>query len=227
MLRAAQHLQAEEEEQTTRERHLEHFLGLAERAAPELRGPAQVSWLSAFDHDWPNLRAALRSAESRDNLQALARIGIVLVPFWEVRGYLSEGRRWLDLALGRRRSPDASADGEVAFPDRADYLSPSQRARALIGAARLAQWQADLDRADALLEEGVVLTRDFNDQRLTAEALTWLGTVRRRRGEYDEAERLLRESVSMHEAHGDAGGAAWALCNLGSVIRNLAEQIAN
>jgi hypothetical protein len=183
-----------------------------------------VSWLGALDHDWHNLRAALRWAESRRDVAAIARLGVALVPFWEVRGYLSEGRRWLDQALAAPASARPRVSRVLASEEHSGSLPLDLRTRALIGAARLAQWQADLDSADALLEESLVLAHELDDQRLIAEAMTWLGTVRRRRGAYVEAERLLTTSLTMHEAHGDASGAAWALCNLGAVAGNLAEQ---
>ncbi|MBA2449954.1 MAG: adenylate/guanylate cyclase domain-containing protein, partial [Chloroflexi bacterium] len=44
---------------TVRHRHTQHFLKLAERAAPELRGPNQVAWLDRLTTDHDNARAAL------------------------------------------------------------------------------------------------------------------------------------------------------------------------
>ena len=41
-----------------RRRHLTYFLGLAEEAASELRGPHQVEWLNRLERDYDNLRAA-------------------------------------------------------------------------------------------------------------------------------------------------------------------------
>src|SRR5262249_913366 len=43
----------------TQERHLAYFLGLAERALPQLRGPHDATWLTRLEAEHDNLRAAL------------------------------------------------------------------------------------------------------------------------------------------------------------------------
>ncbi|MFB9435873.1 AfsR/SARP family transcriptional regulator [Streptomyces showdoensis] len=48
-----------------RDRHLRHYLALAERAEPQLRGPGQRTWLTRLDAEAGNLRAALDEAVRR------------------------------------------------------------------------------------------------------------------------------------------------------------------
>src|SRR5262249_41347143 len=56
----AQHrLEASGEVEAARARHAEQYAALAERAAPELRGSAQLAWLGRLDHERDNLWAAL------------------------------------------------------------------------------------------------------------------------------------------------------------------------
>ncbi|GAA2216062.1 hypothetical protein GCM10009850_115310 [Nonomuraea monospora] len=45
-----------------RERHLRHYLGLAEQAEPHLRGSRQQEWLARLDADAANFRSALQEA---------------------------------------------------------------------------------------------------------------------------------------------------------------------
>src|SRR5262249_61587086 len=97
---AAQQLAASGEREPVASRHAAWYLALAERAAPELRGPDQVAWLSRLDHDYDNLRAALGQAEHSGDVETSARLAGALVPFWEVRGAVGGGRGWLETGLG-------------------------------------------------------------------------------------------------------------------------------
>jgi hypothetical protein len=83
------------------------------------------------------------------------RLGGALFAFWSVRGYQSEGRRWLEEAL--------AIDGRG---------SPEVRAMALAGAGTLAIDQGDYDRAQEACEEGLELlaqeARETSKTSLTA-----------------------------------------------------------
>src|SRR5262249_37908031 len=86
-------------------RHAEHYLALAEEAAAQLRGSAQGAWLERLEEESGNLRAALHWALDRDSgpSEQRAALGLRLASalwrFWHVRGYLSEGQRWLEELL--------------------------------------------------------------------------------------------------------------------------------
>src|SRR5436309_1522975 len=71
-----------------------------------------------------------------------------LVQFWEVRGYLTEGRSYLAEALGR---------------EGADSPTP-ERAKALNAAAVLAWMQGDSGAARALFEESLAIRRELGDK---------------------------------------------------------------
>jgi non-specific serine/threonine protein kinase len=204
---ALRHLIAEGEEVEARATHAAYFLRLAEAAAPELRGPAQVAWLARLRHDQDNLRAALRWAEARGDYETVARLAVALVPFWEVQGALTDGRRWLATALVRDASPS---------------LPVARRSRALLAAGRLAFWQVDLVQATALLDESLSLARATGDGHVVAEALTWLGFVSNRQRDFSAAVRQLEESLALHRTLDDDRGIALATYALGSVAANQA-----
>ncbi|MDX1530072.1 MAG: protein kinase, partial [Rhodothermales bacterium] len=79
--------------------HAHHVLDLAERAAPELTGAEQGTWLDRLDAEHDNLRAALDAAEADGDTGLGLRLGTALWRFWLVRGHLAEGRRRLERLL--------------------------------------------------------------------------------------------------------------------------------
>ncbi|MCP2339950.1 BTAD domain-containing putative transcriptional regulator [Actinomadura rupiterrae] len=85
---ALERLDEAEERTATRERHLRHFLALAETAEPRLRGSEQRAWLTRLDADAANLRAALDEASPSD----ASRLAAALTWWWLMRGRFHEAR---------------------------------------------------------------------------------------------------------------------------------------
>jgi non-specific serine/threonine protein kinase len=163
-----------------RSRHLEWFVGVAERAAPELRGTDQVLWLNRLEQEHDNFRAALEwSLSVEGGAEAGMRLSGALYRFWYRRGYLTEGFQWLESALSAGRAP------------------ANARARALHGAGYLAWGQGDRTRARALLAESLALYRDLGDKRGLARTLNSFGIIAEEDGNPDEAQRLYEEGLSL------------------------------
>jgi predicted ATPase len=120
--------------------------------------------------------------------------------FWWVRGYLIEGRGWLErtLALGAGGPPEL-------------------RARVLTGAGTIADAQGDHDRATACYEEALALSRTSGDGAGAAKALESLGSIAQNRGEFARAAALFEEALALFRAVGHRPGVAHALLNLGNV----------
>ncbi|MGH8980704.1 MAG: ATP-binding protein [Acidimicrobiales bacterium] len=58
-----------------RRRHASHYLALAERAAPALRGgPGQAAWMKRLDLEWPNLRTATERFHAGDDASSVVRL---------------------------------------------------------------------------------------------------------------------------------------------------------
>ncbi len=85
-------------------RHASYFLELAEQAETELHGPRQTTWLNRLARDHDNLRAASRCASEAGETERLLRVGAALFIFWMAKGFLSEGRRWLDPLLAENQT---------------------------------------------------------------------------------------------------------------------------
>lgn len=98
---AQEKLDAAEECPEIRDRHLRHFLQLAEETAPKLSGPYQRLWLDWLEDEYDNLRAALDWAQESAQIEAGLRLAIAIYQFWTIRDYASEGLAWMERLLGR------------------------------------------------------------------------------------------------------------------------------
>jgi hypothetical protein len=115
--------------------HAHYFAALAEKAEPHLTGTHQVEWMVRLEDEHDNMRAVLQWAkekgqtgnreagegvEAEEAAQTGLRLAAALWRFWQVRGYLSEGREQLNsvLTFGPRR-----AKGEAAREARAKVLN--------------------------------------------------------------------------------------------------------
>lgn len=87
------------EEDAVRRRHADHFLDLAERADPELRGRDQRTWLERLEPEAANLRAAQDTYHRTGAAGPALRLATALVWYHYLRGRLTEARRSLSAAL--------------------------------------------------------------------------------------------------------------------------------
>ena len=184
-----------------RDRHLAHFLALAEEAEPALKGADQATWLDRLEAEHDNLRAALGWAREAGATEVGLRLAGALWRFWLMRGHFHEGRTWLEGAL-------AGAEG----------AAPNVRAEALQGAGVLAAEQGDYGRAAASFTGSLALRREMGDRRGSARTLSNLGIVAYEQGEYGRAAALHEEALALCRELGDKRGLALALGNLGLVV---------
>jgi non-specific serine/threonine protein kinase len=204
-----QQLERSGETAAVRDRHLAWCATLAEQAAPALLGPEQAAWLARLEREHDNLRGALQWALERSLSTLALRLATGLWQFWRIRGYYSEGRRWLAAALA------------LAAPDDAgDATSTALRAGALDGAAWLAEVEHDFAQAAALFAQSGALRRALGqDERVTSGLIT-AGMEARARGDYAHATALLEQSLAQHRAEGNREGIMQA--GLGASLSQLA-----
>ncbi len=184
-----------------RRRHGGWFLALAERAEPKLQGPDQRRWLAWLEVEHANLLAALEwSRSAHPGSDVGLRLASALWRFWWMRGYLAEGRRWLEGLLKESRGAPTAV-----------------RARALIQAGRLAWAQSDFAAAGAFSEESLALSRALGDRQAVADALNTLGLVAWTRSDYPAARTIYEEGLALSRELGDKRRTAVLLNNLGIV----------
>lgn len=193
-------LAADGEAGALRVRYAQFYLSFAERAEPELLGTDQASWLDRLEAEHDNLRAAARRAEESGETEVGLRMAVALWRFWEMRGFIAEGRERLSRLL--------SAAGPV---------SARARLKALYAAGVLADAQCDYDEARAMFEENLKLHRELGDKWGIASSINNLGIAAIRQRDYDAARSLYEESLAFWRELGDRRAVALSLANLGNV----------
>jgi len=181
-----------------RRAHAAYYLDLAETAELELMKPQQEVWLRQLDQEYDNLRAALQRFLERGEGDYALRLASALSRFWEIRAYLSEGRRWLDTTLTTGRT-----------------LATTARAKALRGAGVLAAAQGDLPRAAALIDESLTLWQEIGDKAHQAEALVDLAWMRYIGPDPRQATPLFAQGRTLYHELGGKVGQSAALMGLG------------
>jgi DNA-binding CsgD family transcriptional regulator len=171
---------------------------LVEGAEAQLNGPEQVEWLDRLEEDHDNLRAAIRWALEQGEAEMALRLSASAAHFWYPRGYLNEGRRYLEVAL--------AGDGSCAA-----------RAKTLTEVGWFALEQSDYEPAQRSLEESLLLYRDLGDNYGVAHALECLGVAKTRLGDYGRATQLQEESLALYRELGHKWGIAVSLVNLGTL----------
>jgi predicted ATPase/class 3 adenylate cyclase len=175
-------------------RHAEHFLRLAIEVELHLTADDQGAWLDRCEQEHANLRAALRWAIDRGEAGPAQAAAGALWRFWQQRGHLAEGRRWLEetLALPSGQAPTAA------------------RAKALAGAGGIAWW-SDQGASYAFYDEALAIERELGDPARLAEALYNQAFAVAAEQNLNLAARLLDESLELFRQVGDEPGVARVL----------------
>lgn len=188
--------------------HAAHYLALAEQAAPELTGPHQAIWLMRLGRAYNNLRAALSWMREQHQTELGLRLAGALVRLWTTRGYIGEGRKWLESLLAQTVAVAAPA---------------AVRAKAVYAAGLLANTAGDHTQAALLLEESIALFQEAEDRLGAVRALNTLGGVAYDLGDLHGAVALFEQTLAQSRAAGNLGEVARALANLGEAYYHLGD----
>ena len=226
---AIDRLAAEGEDRAIRERHLAHFLHLAESASEPLGGPEQGKWLARLDQDRDNLFAAHRTCDiATDGVERGLRLVTALIRYWFNRGALLQGQRVFEEALAR---PGVEQHGALyaltlmnygrllAFRG-LDQQAAAQYSRSIdvarscgalpvvvesmgrMGYALLGL--NDRTGARAVLEEACTRARTLQgDRRAAAVAFSNLAELERLEWHFDAAAPLYEECLAINRSLGD------------------------
>jgi DNA-binding CsgD family transcriptional regulator/tetratricopeptide (TPR) repeat protein len=201
-------LTSSDEMEEARRAHAAYYLHEALEAEAYLFGAGQGQWFDWLEREYDNLRAALRWAteqaghgEVGQKGETALRLSGALVRYWAIRGSLSEGLAWLEKAQATT-----------------SHIWAPTRIRALSGAAWLAFFLGDVERAEALCEECLRLyraARETKEARDLTASLLWLGWLPLRHDHDDEVNFLLEEGRALAREAGDTKNLAYLLHFLG------------
>ena len=205
---AAERLAHVDGAEPTAARHAGYYTALVERGEAELVGPRQAAAMDRLEAEHDNLRAALRWQVSRGDAAGAARLAGSVWRFWQTRGYLAEGRRWLREVLALRPPTGANPQAALAWS--------AARPRALQGAGVLAWGQGEYDEARALFQESLADFERLGEEEGVAALRNNLGVIALHRADYAEATRLFEASLDLRRRQGNRLGIATLLNNLGA-----------
>ena len=223
-------------------RHMGYFLELVEKCDEAYRRTRQVEWLDELNVEHDNITAALQWALEQEEMEKVGRLSSALGMFWGIRGYLDQGRQWLEKVVARHRELSNHTLGRVYFAlgwiafERSDYAAAEDYylrsydllkesgktallAELLSSLGHATQQQADYERAATFCERSLSLYRQLNDTFGIATNLNRLGRIAELRGDYERAITLLRESLELRQATGDERGTASTLNALAEIAR--------
>jgi predicted ATPase/DNA-binding SARP family transcriptional activator len=193
-----------------RDRHLDCFLGLAEEAEMELRGPRQTDWFNRLEPELENLRTAMVWSMGKQpgspeyaaapRLEKGLRLAGALNNFWE---------------RNHRREALALIEGMLSHAS----FSSIGCAKALVSMGMLHWASSEHEQARPHLERASRMARELKDQRVLAWSESHLGAALVALGEYDDARPHLEEVRGITQSLPVQGSLilGWTLAFLGDI----------
>ncbi len=207
---AFQQLAATGEENATRDRAANYFLGLAQKAHSLMEGEEGPAWRRSMEIEIDNLRAALEWMHRSGQIEAGMRLVWAMYRFWYWRNqHVREARLWLDGFL-------ADAAGHTSLP--IDLLG-----NVLYEAGVMAAIQLDLPAAEAYLRRSLVLRQSIGDKNGEGAALNSLGTIAYEQNNFLQAKELFEACLAIDREIGHPPAAP--LYNLGEVSLFLGDYV--
>jgi non-specific serine/threonine protein kinase len=176
------------EAERIRDRHLDYFCAMAQRAEPELIRAGQVVWLNRLQREHDNLRLALDwcITSPRRGGQCL-EMAVAVWWFWLKRSYLREGQERIERAL-------SAADSAA---------SAALRARALMSLGGIMFFRGDFIPARRHFEESITLAQSIGDLYVMGFSLGLASIIELELGNTAACARRATEAQAVAEACGD------------------------
>lgn len=200
---AAAHLNHQGETDAVRRAHASHFADLAEQADREFRGARNRYWLQRLRSEHQNFEAALEWSLTGAEKSYGLRTAAFLDDHWYYNGFLTDGRRWTDLA---------ERHGESA-PTRV-------RARLFRAIGNLAYALDDQERSRTYFQKASEIYDETGDEMGVAwcQAFFALGDLDSDEG-IRQGSQMARRALETFQRAGNNPGRAFALNVLGELAR--------
>jgi predicted ATPase len=171
---------------SSRRRHANQCLAVAEHAASVLRGPDQGRLLAELEADHEEIRTGLQWLNAEGLRDEALRLCVALAAFWDVRGHWVEGHRLLASAL--HQAPEA----------------PSLLRAAALHWLGVLEWcLGTLEESRRHHEEAIALCRSVGDDRLLGEGLYRVGLTVLHQGELSALRRITDALAELAERLSD------------------------
>ncbi|MFF3753547.1 BTAD domain-containing putative transcriptional regulator [Streptomyces sp. NPDC002018] len=223
---AGERLREAADDTAAHKRHLAHYLELAERAEPLLRGPGQRTWIPRLDAETGNMREALATAVRLGRGEEALRLVTALSWYWLLSGRLCEARRSLTTALNTAApatAPSTSTSTGTGTPPTTTSATTTAYATTTATATTTAAEAAAYAEARALHTAFALLAGDPTplpvprtyedierpDRRARAQWLLAYGLFNA--GDLAAAEELTAQALATFRAVGDHWGIAASL----------------
>ncbi len=197
---ALDRLEATIEAADTHRAHLQVFVDLTERTAPEFLKKDRNLWLDVLEAEHDNIRAAIEWGVTHGEVDLVLQLVAAAWRFWQARGHLHEAQRLLEEAL-------ALSGGEDRY-----------RAKAVEALGGINWWRGEMDQAFALYKEALEMQRHLGDERELANAIYNFGlVVGFHLEDQPRALELLGEAREIYERIDDSDGLgdiAWGMGNV-------------
>jgi predicted ATPase/DNA-binding CsgD family transcriptional regulator len=235
------------EHETLMQQHAEYYLNWVEKQQSPNSSQKYAEWLKQLTDEHDNLRTAIQWTLQRREASMALRFGSALWQFWELQGFLIDGRGWLEQALQLDETNDTAsllkakacyALGTLLlyqdeFADARRHYQESLKISEKIGHDGSIAWSHyglgevakhcdELTDATAHYEHSLKGFQDVQDEEGIAWALHELGEVSQLRGNFHIAREYYRKSLNLfHEELGDIQGIATTLVMYGRISRDL------
>lgn len=180
-----------------RQQHAQWFATFAARHAAGMRGGGDPLTVSILDAEAANLRAAINWALDSSEDDLAVSLAADLGAYWEIRGYLNEGRDLLARAL-------ETTGG-----------TPMDRWRAVLAVGFIARRQGDHIEALRSTDMAVAGLRELGERAELAHALGRMAWVALGAGDHESAEKLALEGLDLATQLEDLEIAPWMHLGLG------------
>ena len=182
-----------------REKHAVYFGTLVKNTEPDVGGGRQKECLQRLDREQDNIRESLVWL-AEINAAAFASMASSLGRYWQIRGFLTEGRVWLRQALAL--VPEESKD---------------LLAKVLLAAGDLARQQGDYTESLELLSRALGIYTDAGDADGIAHSLICVGWTHCRMDNLETAFEYFNRAKKVGDKLGDEMITAKAMLGLGGL----------
>lgn len=206
---AQQRLDESDEAAAARTRHAEHFLALAESAAPHLRGRGQPQWMARLREEQENLVAAMNWCAGANS---------AVDPQWGLRLAAATSRYWVfnENDLGSRLA-------NAALQRDHKGIDSAARFHTLLGLAGMNMHRGDAQASLALGRTALAMARGQASVEWQMKALAVISSALSTLGEADAALPHNREALELAEASGNIEYVATLSNNISEIERGQGE----